>query len=322
MARITFPWLRPLWLTLSQAIEQDTLAHGMGIESAPDRGSDHLIEQMVRLLLCQAPVSNEAVPRACGVCKQCLLLKAGTHPDLAQISPEGDKQLGVDLIRSLSQLVQQRTAQGGRKVIVIRDAERMTSAAANSLLKTLEEPPEDTFIIVSSRKFSLLLPTIRSRLMMITVPRPSRAEILHWFETYGEGKTVIEAEITEAIEYPLRLLRRKQSGTEVNFALPALLRGEFPLVNTNEETLDYIDAILRELHGLHSLIGSNDTENSPVMFNNTDSVAFQRHLDACYQEGIRVKKDLFVPGMTASTMLRHWMASCTARLEPFLVKPL
>lgn len=317
MARISFPWLRPLWKQLAQSIKQDTLPHGIGIEAKPERGSDHLIEQMIRMLLCQKPVSHDELPRACGVCKQCLLVKAGSHPDVIRIEPEPGKQLGVDMVRSLSQFVQKTAAQGGNKVVVIRDAERMTPASANSLLKTLEEPPAQTFIILSTHRFSLLLPTIRSRLMMVTIPRPSHDEIRDWFFVHGEGAKLKEQDLDHAIERPLTVLQEIKSGQSYSISLDAVFNEQLPTARDQDEAVRIVDSLLKALHQAQrtSAIPSQD----PIFQSGSlSSFELKRAIDSCYQAGIVLKREVLLPGMNAPVLLQRWIDYCHHQLTPYV----
>lgn len=114
---------------------------------------------------------------ACGACASCALSAAGTHPDLHIVSrdlhlqhPDGEVRkrkgldLGIDVIRHfVIDAAGRRTATGRGKVFVIQEAERMNAAAQNALLKTLEEPPPGTVVILIASSVDALLPTVRSR---------------------------------------------------------------------------------------------------------------------------------------------------------------
>jgi DNA polymerase-3 subunit delta' len=99
---------------------------------------------------------------ACDMCKACLKIEAGSHPDLLLISPE-DRQIKIDEIRLIDEALSFRPFEGRKKIVIIDDADTMNIAAANAFLKTLEEPPEDSVIILISSRTDRLPATIRSR---------------------------------------------------------------------------------------------------------------------------------------------------------------
>jgi DNA polymerase III subunit delta' len=118
---------------------------------------------------------------ACGQCEDCILVDAGTHPDLHLIYRQLNKQhpdstirkqkaliLGVDVIRYfLIDRAGRKPSRGRAKVFVVREAERLNESAQNALLKTLEEPPPDTFIILLTDALERMLPTTRSRCQQV-----------------------------------------------------------------------------------------------------------------------------------------------------------
>jgi DNA polymerase-3 subunit delta' len=103
---------------------------------------------------------------ACGVCPSCRRLAAGTHPDFLVISPpESKNQISIDQIRELRRLTEYPPLGGGWRVVLIKPAEALSAniAAANALLKTLEEPPAQHLLVLTARGEADLLPTIVSR---------------------------------------------------------------------------------------------------------------------------------------------------------------
>jgi DNA polymerase III subunit delta' len=99
---------------------------------------------------------------ACDACNSCMKISAGTHPDIILLSPE-ERQIRIEEIRMIDDALSFKPFEGRKKVVIVDDAETMNVAAANAFLKTLEEPPDDSVIILISSRPDLLLPTIRSR---------------------------------------------------------------------------------------------------------------------------------------------------------------
>lgn len=103
---------------------------------------------------------------ACGTCISCRKTDDGNHPDTQIVSPSG-AWIRIDQIRELQKRIVYRPYEGVRKVAILREAERMNLEAANCLLKTLEEPPAESVLILLTSNLDALLPTIRSRCQII-----------------------------------------------------------------------------------------------------------------------------------------------------------
>ena len=169
-----YPWQDGLWQKLAGRAQH---AHAYLLHGPVGIGKRALAERLMASLLCQAPAASNA----CGECKSCLLLKAGSHPDNYVLEPEeADKAIKVDQVRDLVSFVVQTSQMGGRKVVLIEPVESMNINAANALLKSLEEPSGDTVLLLVSHQPSRLLPTIKSRCVQQTCPLPSEAMSLQW----------------------------------------------------------------------------------------------------------------------------------------------
>lgn len=106
------------------------------------------------------------------------------HPDLRWLQPE-DGVIKVDAIREIVDFLVQTPQAAGRKIAVIEDADRMNPNAANALLKSLEEPPRESFIALSTSTPEQLLPTVRSRCQAIRVRRGGNDEVRDWLAAAG-----------------------------------------------------------------------------------------------------------------------------------------
>ncbi|HDZ57595.1 MAG TPA: DNA polymerase III subunit delta' [Pseudomonas xinjiangensis] len=173
-ARLPCPWHMELYTAL---VEQPQHAHAYLFAGLPGVGKRRFAYAFAAALLCLAPERGVA----CDHCRSCLLRKAGSHPDALLVVPEEDgKAIRVDAVRQLSSFLSQTAQQGGRKVIVLHPAEAMNQNAANALLKSLEEPTRETYLLLVSDQPSRLLPTIRSRCLVQPLPTPAPAEALAW----------------------------------------------------------------------------------------------------------------------------------------------
>ena len=121
-------------------------------------------KKSVARLCAMAALCRGEGKRPCGACGPCRRVLAGTHPDVHTVEPEAGKQrIGVDVLRGVIEEVSVRAFEDGVKALIFPEAERMTPQAQNCLLKTLEEPPEDTVFFLITDQPAALLPTIVSR---------------------------------------------------------------------------------------------------------------------------------------------------------------
>jgi DNA polymerase III subunit delta' len=144
---------------LRAAAANDRLPHAMLFAGADGIGKRTLALALVAWLLCEANGDD-----ACGACASCRQVAAGSHPDFQLLAvASGKKEIGVDRVRDVKRFTQLRPVRGSVKVAVIDDAHMLTVAAQNALLKTLEEPPERSLLILVANTPDALLPTVRSR---------------------------------------------------------------------------------------------------------------------------------------------------------------
>jgi DNA polymerase-3 subunit delta' len=196
------PWLALLpWqeAPLAQLVAQrDQLAHAYLIHGPRGIGKHAFALGFAQALLCEAPRPDGL---GCGVCAGCRYAMAGAHPDLMrlellQTDPdtgllEAVDQIAVDRVRALIDFAGITSHRHRAKVAVIAPADRMNPAAANALLKTLEEPPAGTYVILVSGAPGRLAPTILSRCRKLPAPRPSEAEARSWLAAQGVAEPEI-----------------------------------------------------------------------------------------------------------------------------------
>ncbi len=210
------PWLLPVWQQINRARLQSRLPHAMLLAGSEGVGKQLLADRLAHALLCEAP---DEQGKACGQCAACGWLHAGTHPDLLVLKPdEPGKAIKVDQVRALSAGLA-ITSHGGRyKVAIVRPAEAMNLNAANSLLKTLEEPTANTLLILASAAPGRLLATVRSRCQQVQVPTPTQAQALDWLATHGVQDEAATRSVLLAGGAPLRALSLHESGAEAVMA--------------------------------------------------------------------------------------------------------
>ncbi|EGV33702.1 DNA polymerase III subunit delta' [Thiorhodococcus drewsii AZ1] len=143
-------------------------------------GKRELAEAFARSLLCRA---RDAEGYACGHCPDCLLLAAGSHPDLTRVGPEPggkSREISVGTIRTFSEHESLTPSRADWKVALIDPADHLNPSAANALLKTLEEPSGQTLLCLIAEHSGQLPATIRSRCLQIKVPIPDESVALAW----------------------------------------------------------------------------------------------------------------------------------------------
>ena len=146
---------------LYHAIASDRVAGAYLFVGVANVGKETIALNFAKSINCRT--SDEG---ACGTCLSCRKADDGNHPDLQIVRPSG-AWIKIDQIRELQKRIIYRPLEGTRKVYILTEAERMNLEAANCLLKTLEEPPADSVLILLTTNLDALLPTIRSRCQII-----------------------------------------------------------------------------------------------------------------------------------------------------------
>lgn len=236
------PWLEaPLRRALASVAGHALLIHGpRGV------GQFELGVDIASAWLCESGGST----RPCGACASCRLVAARTHPDLLVLLPEAQrealgwaslddetparegktkpsKDIRVEEVRQAIGFTQSTSARGRGKLLVIHPAERMNAVAANALLKTLEEPPGSTRLVLCSAAPDRLLPTIRSRCQALALALPEPALAARWLAEQGIADP--EAMLRASGGLPQDVLEAAALGIDATLwaRLPAIVaRGE------------------------------------------------------------------------------------------------
>ena len=151
----------------------DAPPHALLIVGPRGAGAGTLARDAVATLMCGAPVDGGP----CGTCRSCRLIASGSHTDLVVIAPGGESNtIKIDQIRALAAGLALYAVEGGRRIALIENADLMNEDAQNALLKTLEEPPSRTHVILAAAEDARLMPTIRSRCAVIRLGLPDARE--------------------------------------------------------------------------------------------------------------------------------------------------
>ena len=210
-----YSWQNLQWTKVMQ--RKNSLPHAILLRGRSGIGKFDFAINLSNALLCKEP---DHLQMACGHCSSCLWLKEGAHPDFKLITSEDDYDsegnikknstkkniITIAQIRQLYDYLSLSTHQvAGFRVIVISPAEALNLAAANALLKMLEEPPSNTIFLLVSSQPQQLLPTIISRCQVIDMPIPSKINAIEWLNAQGVNQP--EVALQYAGGAPLDALR-------------------------------------------------------------------------------------------------------------------
>ncbi|OUD13185.1 DNA polymerase III subunit delta' [Thioflexithrix psekupsensis] len=236
------PWLQPHWQTLMTAHQQKRLPHALLLGGQRGLGKTQLAEQLVYALLCQDVRPDGSV---CGHCRGCHLLSAGHHPDFIRLNPlENSQNILIDQVRGLIQFCTLTSHYGGYQIALIEPAEAMNQNAANGLLKLLEEPPDNTLLILVSHRPMQLLATIRSRCQRFDLGRVNQTEINTWLQAQLEPEQDIDLLLKLTLNAPLAALVLAQ-GEDMKIRravfndIDGLIQGKIDPVKTAQQWSQY-----------------------------------------------------------------------------------
>jgi DNA polymerase-3 subunit delta' len=233
-AEATPEWMGAETAALTAAHRAGRLPHALLIHEAPGAGGDWLAQWAARLALCEAPTHAP-----CGRCAACRRVGAWQHPDLFVVAPvEDSRQIRIEQVRDLAAELALTSHAGGYKVGILTPADFLNRFAANALLKTLEEPPARTLLILVATQPSRLPATVLSRCQRLKVHAPTRGEAVAWL-TRARGSADWDAALDTVGEAPMLLAQADpkalaQIGAEVRATLDTLVAGRADPLATAE----------------------------------------------------------------------------------------
>lgn len=210
-----YTWQQQQWQQIMRQKQQDRLAHALLFQGPAGSGKKHCASELAQALLCKQP--GDAAT-ACGHCEACKLFNAGTHPDFHLLKPTPPAtstssnpvlSIKIDVLRGMYRALSETSQYGGYRIAIIEDADKMPMQAANSLLKTLEEPGDDTLLLLVSSHPHQLPVTIRSRCQSIRFRVPATQEALQWLSECG----ISDAQTALKLAHGAPLLAREYAET-------------------------------------------------------------------------------------------------------------
>ncbi|UTH72377.1 DNA polymerase III subunit delta' [Chromobacterium sp. IIBBL 290-4] len=197
-----YPWQNEDWARLNA--ERERMPGAWLLTGQAGIGKLAFAQHLAQSLLCESP---EAGHQPCGHCQGCRWLQSGTHPDFRRLSPFADEaedegkeakttrklpQIKIEAVREVIDFAHLTAHRAGKRVILVEPAENLNLAAANALLKILEEPPEAVLFLLVSHAPQRLLPTIRSRCRQFALSRPREDAALAWLKEQGIANAEVE----------------------------------------------------------------------------------------------------------------------------------
>ncbi|WP_250451527.1 DNA polymerase III subunit delta' [Caballeronia sp. ATUFL_M2_KS44] len=199
-----YPWQTDDWQRLQQL--RVHWPHALLLHGEAGIGKLHFAQHLAQGLLCETPAANG---EPCGACPACLWLSQGNHPDYRAVLPEAlaglaaddasadkaddgeskkrapSKEIKIEQVRALLDFCGVGSHRGGLRVVLLYPAEALNVAAANALLKTLEEPPSGVVFLLVSARVDRLLPTIISRCRQWPMSVPNAGDARAWLAAQG-----------------------------------------------------------------------------------------------------------------------------------------
>ena len=227
------PWHWREWQHLHEQFARGQLPHALLLVGEQYTGKSQLALALSRLLLC----AHAGTSLNCGQCQACKLSASGSHGDFRWVEPaDRSRVIKIEQIRDLVRFSNKTAGFGLRKVIVLAPADRMNVNAFNALLKSLEEPAKDTYLILVCHRMYGVPATIRSRCQILRLATPHTDACLEWLDLTTGDHEQSQRLFTLANELPLLAQQLYYTGESEKFAarclgLRAVLEGEMPVLH-------------------------------------------------------------------------------------------
>ena len=257
---------------LGRTVADGRIGHGLIMAGPRGIGKHQFALALAQALNCERPAEGDA----CGECLSCRKIAAGEHSDVQTIIPDG-VFIKIGQMREMSREAQFRPYEGRWKVIIIDEADRLRDEAANSILKTLEEPPSTTLLVLVTAKPYALLETIRSRCQILRFAPVADSDVEAHLIKAGNKKEearvmarLARGSIGRALEIDLAQYRSKRHVVLGLLDTLLVARDTIRLINAaeylgrkleREEFEDHLDVLMLLLSDLFRLKLGQDAES-------------------------------------------------------------
>lgn len=210
MTNVPYPWQTNEWDQVQALLDQGRLPHALLLSGLSGLGKKQFALHFIQSVLCEERTGNG---HACGACRSCQLFVAGTHPDFLSVSPESsNKPIRIDAVRKLIDFLVLSPSLKSRRIVMIHPADALNVFAANSLLKTLEEPASSALLLLVTDRPVVLPPTVRSRCQSVRFSPRVQSETREWLYKYLGDKKKADLALAQAHYAPLTAVEYADEG--------------------------------------------------------------------------------------------------------------
>lgn len=225
-------------------------------------------------------LNKKSLPAFCGECSNCKRIEKEIHPDVYLFKEDNEETLKIEVVREVIGQMRVSPIEGPYKICVIEEAHRMNSAAANAFLKTLEEPGEGRFFILTTTQSGSILPTVSSRCIEFV------------FRPENESAPVTEEQLKKYRELLTQVIKSQN----------------YPLITQSleekEEALKFLQFIQFEIH--HSLITKETGKPSTGLFNSISPLDLTRKFDSVVVTEGQLRSNANYALMVESLLRKHF----------------
>ena len=220
---------------LEKIVQNNNILHSYLFLGKEGIGKKEIAKEFAKQILCLTKKENNN-------CKSCICFETQNHPDI-QIINEESETIKINTIRDMIQTVYQKPILSNKKIYIINDCDKMTKEAQNSLLKTLEEPPEYIIMILIASNSDMILNTIKSRCTKIVFDKLNNKEIQEILTTKDIENTNISENMYEffdgSISKAIKILEKKEKYTQLeDFINGIKISSKLDFITQNKEVFE------------------------------------------------------------------------------------
>lgn len=316
------PWQEEPFRHLLAEYDKNRLAHAYLLQGPAGVGKFTFGRHLAHRLLCISPHGYEP----CRQCKACQLFMAGTHPDLKLVEPEDNSRvIKIEQVRASVDFMAKTANQGGYKIVIFRPVESMNVNAANALLKTLEEPPPGTLLLLISHQPGLVMATLKSRSQPLNFAIPPAVQARSWLDSkHVSGSSEVLLALADGA--PLKALslgdeETQQRRSTLHECLLGIMDGNLSVVDAAQQMQngsldDTLETLMFCVHDLlrtqqsGGQLALKDPDLKPLL-GHLDKTAASARLHAFYRELLGLKRALVRnsnpnPRLALESLLYTW----------------